>query len=79
VEVDVGCSVDVELVRSLVPVSVLLLLHLIAYQLRLSIVDHAQAPVALANPFSQEGDEQAVALGRTRVEGADVCSRTNLI
>jgi len=38
----------------------------------------AQWPGTLANPLSQEGEQQAVALGRTRIEGANMRTRTNL-
>jgi hypothetical protein len=52
VEIDVGGSVYVELLRSSDLASVPLLPHLIANRRRFRVVDETEALVALTNPFS---------------------------
>ena len=64
-------SVDVELLEVPRPPAVLLPLDPVTNRPRLGVVDKAQARITLANPLSQEGERQAVALGRTRIESAN--------
>jgi hypothetical protein len=78
-KVDLRRSVDVELLDVPRPPAVLLPLDPVTNRPRLGVVNKAQARVTLANPLSQEGEQQAVALARTGVEGAKVGSRTNLL
>src|SRR4029453_11618199 len=77
-KVDIRRSVDVELLEVPRPPAVPLPLDPVTNRPRLGVFDKAQARVTLANPLSQEGEQQAVALGRTRIESANVRTRTNL-
>jgi hypothetical protein len=77
-EVDLRCSVDLELFGSPRPTAVLLLLNPMANCRRLGVVDEAQALVAHADSLLEKGKEQLVALGGAGVEGTHMCPRTNL-
>ena len=73
-EVGVRCPFDVELCRSSGVVRAGLSHGPIPDQRRLDIVDQAQTLVAVPQPLLEEGEQQPVALGRARVERAEVRS-----
>jgi hypothetical protein len=76
-QVDPRRAIDVELLGSHCSVAVLPLFNLITDRLWFGIVDKAQAFVALAKPLLEERKEQAVALGRSRIDRANMHSRIN--
>lgn len=76
-EVGVRRAFDVELRRSTRVVGAGLPDGSVPDQRRLDVVDQAQTLVAVPEPLLEEGIQQPVALGWTRVERAEMSSRTH--